>query len=75
MLITHIEFNIPMKYIALYLNYNNICQWLATRRWFSPVTPVSPTNKTDQHDVTEILLKVALNTINQPTTTCYYFLC
>jgi len=26
-------------------------------------TPVSPTNKTDRHDITEILLKVALNTI------------
>jgi hypothetical protein len=27
------------------------------------------TNKTDCHDITEILLKVALNTINQPTKT------
>jgi hypothetical protein len=26
-------------------------------------TPVSSTNKTDRHDITEILLKVALNTI------------
>ena len=26
-------------------------------------TPVSPTNKTESHDVTEILLKVVLNTI------------
>jgi hypothetical protein len=30
---------------------------------FSPDTPVSSTNKTDRHDITEILLKVALNTI------------
>jgi hypothetical protein len=36
-----------------------------TRRWFSPGTSVSSTNKTDRHDTTEILLKVALNTINQ----------
>jgi hypothetical protein len=28
-----------------------------------PDTPVSPTNKTDRHDITEIVLKVALNTI------------
>jgi len=28
-------------------------------------TPVSATNKTDCHDITEILLKVAVNTINQ----------
>jgi hypothetical protein len=39
--------------------------WLATGRWFSPGTLVSSTNKTDNHDITEILLKVALNTINQ----------
>ena len=26
-------------------------------------SPVSSTNKTDRHDITEILLKVALNTI------------
>jgi hypothetical protein len=30
---------------------------------FSPGTLVSSTNKTDRHDITEILLKVALNTI------------
>ena len=35
-------------------------------RWFSTGSPVSSTNKTDCHDITEILLKVALNTINQP---------
>ena len=35
-----------------------------TGRWFSPGTPVSSTNKTGHHDIAEILLKVALNTIN-----------
>jgi hypothetical protein len=30
---------------------------------FSPVTTVSSTNKTDCQDITEILLKVVLNTI------------
>jgi hypothetical protein len=39
-------------------------QLLATGRWFSPGTQVSSTNKIDRHDITEILLKVALNTIN-----------
>ena len=42
---------------------DEVCQWLATGRWFSPGTPVFSTNKTDHHDITEILLKVALNTI------------
>jgi hypothetical protein len=32
---------------------------------FFPGLPVSSTNKTDRHDITEILLKVALNTIKQ----------
>jgi hypothetical protein len=38
-------------------------------RWFSLGPPVSSTNKTERHDITEILLKVALNNIkptNQP---------
>ena len=32
---------------------------------FFPGDPVSSTNKTDRHHVTEILLKVAINTISQ----------
>ena len=45
--------------------WNKVCQWLATGRWFSPGNQVSSTNKSDRHDITEILLKVALilNTI------------
>ena len=35
-------------------------QWLAAGQWFSPGTPVSSINETDCHDITEILLKVAL---------------
>jgi hypothetical protein len=31
--------------------------------WFSPGTPVSSTNKTDCHDISKIVLTVALNTI------------
>jgi hypothetical protein len=37
-------------------------------RWFSPGTPASSTNKTVCHDITEILLKVALNTDKQSFT-------
>jgi hypothetical protein len=36
-----------------------------TGRRFSLGPPVSSTSKTDRHDITEILLKVALNTIKQ----------
>ena len=39
-----------------------VCQWLVAGRWFSPGTPVSSTNKTDRHNITEILLKVAYQT-------------
>ena len=35
----------------------------ATGRFFSPGTPVSSTNKTDRHNITDILVKAALNTI------------
>jgi hypothetical protein len=35
-----------------------------TVRLFSPCTQVYSTNKTDLYNITEILLKVALNTIN-----------
>jgi hypothetical protein len=34
-------------------------------QWFSLGTLVASTNKTDRHDIIEILLKVALNPINQ----------
>jgi hypothetical protein len=34
-----------------------------TGLWFSLDTPVFSTNKADCHDIAEILLKVALNTI------------
>ena len=44
---------------------DKVCLCPATGRWFSPVTPVSSSNKTDHHDITDILLKVALNTIKQ----------
>ena len=47
---------------------DKVCQWLAAGRWFSPGNLVSSTNKTDCHDITEILLKVELSTINQPFT-------
>ena len=40
-------------------------QLLAHGRWFSPCTPASSATKTGRHDIGEILLKVALTTINQ----------
>ena len=43
--------------------FDNGCQWLAAGVWFSQGTLVSSTNKTDRHDVTEILLKVAFKTV------------
>jgi hypothetical protein len=40
---------------------DKVCRLLATGRWFSPV---SSTNKTDRHDIIDILLKVTLNIIS-----------
>ena len=39
-------------------------------RWFPPRSPVSSTEKTDHHDMTEILMKVGLNTINYNHNLC-----
>jgi hypothetical protein len=40
--------------------YDKVCQRLATGLWISLGTLVSSTNKTDCHDIAEILLKVAM---------------
>jgi hypothetical protein len=40
-------------------------QLLVHDRWFSPGTPPSSTTKGGRHDIVDILLKVALSTINQ----------
>jgi hypothetical protein len=43
----------------------NAPQLLAHGQWFSPGTPASSTTKTGRHDIAEILLKVALKSINE----------
>jgi hypothetical protein len=43
---------------------DKVYQLLAQGRWLSPGTLASSTTKTGRHDIAEILLKVALNTIN-----------
>ena len=44
---------ILFEFVSCY--FDKVCQSLATGRWLSPGTPVSSTNKTDCHDITEIL--------------------
>jgi hypothetical protein len=48
-----------------------------TGRWFSPDTQVSSTNETNRHDITEILLTVALNTVTLTLnlSCCIYIVC
>jgi hypothetical protein len=53
---------------------DKVCQRLTTGRWYSPGSLVSFTNKTEHYDITEILLKVVLSTINQPKPS-FWFLC
>jgi hypothetical protein len=57
-----LTWNSPIVYHTLIKVLIN-CTFFGAGRWFSPGTPVSSTNKTDGHDITEILLKVELNTI------------
>ena len=75
----------PLNYLATDSNLNDkkgytrladasdkVYQLLARGRWLSPSTPAYYfTTKTDRHDITEILLKVSLNTtiINQSKST------
>jgi hypothetical protein len=42
---------------------DKVYQLLAHDRWFSQGTPASSTTKTGRHDIAEIMMKVALNTI------------
>jgi hypothetical protein len=51
---------------------DQVCQWLATCQWLSLGSPVSSTNKTDRHDITEILLKMAFK--HQQTNTTLQYL-
>ena len=51
---------------------DKVYQWLATGWRFSPGPPVSTINKNGRHDIAEILLKVALNTIKQTNKQIYF---
>ena len=64
-------FDIPLRARCTTL-CDKVCHWLAAGRQFSLIPPVSSINKTDCHNITEILLKVALNAITRNFT---YFWC
>ena len=67
-----LDLQLPMQSVPITTNFvslnpdttlcDKVCQLYVAGRWFSPDTPVSSTNKTDRHDITEILLKVVLKT-------------
>jgi hypothetical protein len=53
---THIWVWIPLSRGVLNTTLcDKVCQWLVAGWWFCPGTPVSSTNKTDHHGITEIL--------------------
>ena len=49
--------------ISIRVRFTTLCDKVC--QWFSPGLSVSSTNKTDRHNISEILLKVVLNTIKQ----------
>ena len=53
---------------------DKVCYWVATGWGFPPGTPISFTNKTDIHDINELLLKVALTTIYPNPNPIYNFM-
>jgi hypothetical protein len=52
---------------------DKVCQLLASGRWFSPDTLVYVTNKTGRNNITELLLKVTLNTITSNPSCIYSY--
>jgi hypothetical protein len=67
-----------------FVNYKKVCTRLAAAsdkvyqllthgRWISLGTLASSTTKTGRHDIAEILLKVALSTINQSNNIFFFF--
>ena len=53
---------------TIYKHFVQSIQWASIKyRCFFSGTPDSSTNKTDRHEITELLLKVVLNTINKTT--------
>ena len=55
-------YTLPLRGVLNTAICDTVCQWLAAGWCFYPGTPVSSTNKTYHHDVTELLLKVLFNT-------------
>jgi hypothetical protein len=60
----------PTKTKSVWLNAYRL---LAHGWWFSPGIPASSTTKNGRHDIAEILLKVALSTINKFNQTDFVF--
>jgi hypothetical protein len=57
--VPNLKFNVLLKKTYCILCVHIVeCQLPAAGLWFSPGTPISSTNKTDRHDIAEILLKV-----------------
>jgi hypothetical protein len=55
---------IPLRRCMFYTTLcDKVCQCLATGRCLSLSTQISSNNKTDRHEITEILLKFVLSTI------------
>jgi hypothetical protein len=57
--------SVPITTYVVSLNLDHYVIKFVTGRWFSLGPPVSSTNKTDLHDIADILLKGALDTIKQ----------
>ena len=58
-------YKLQKRCIRLAAGSDQVYQLLAHGRWFSPGTPASSTTKTGRHDIAEIFLKMALNTIHE----------
>jgi len=61
--------HVTLRQLQRLTTLSDVCQWLAAGRWFSPGPPISSTNKSDCHDITEIESGVKYHQAKQTTTT------
>jgi hypothetical protein len=58
-----LDLQLPIESVLITTNVVSAIKHYVTGRWFFPVIPDSSTKKETATDITEVLLKVVLNTI------------
>ena len=76
-IVWNLDLQLPIQSLPIttdVVSFESRSGWGVQHMWFSPGPPVSSNNKTDRHDIAEILLKVASNTIKQTNKQTFSFM-